>query len=118
MVSTLNFAVYWLYVKIDMIEIRNTFSSDYSHFYIRGRFVAQGDNYEIKHRSGIIIYPRTSIKRPSGAFDPDHDHRMAFASALGALETGGLLLNHTCVNKTLPQFWNLWNHMLGLTTSK
>jgi len=77
-----------------------------------------GGTCEIKHPSGMTIYPRTSIKRPSGAFDPDHDHRMAFAAALGALETGGLLLNHTCVNKTLPQFWNLWNHMLGLTTSK
>ena len=77
-----------------------------------------GGTCEIKHRSEMTIYPRTSIKRPSGAFDPDHDHRMAFATALGALETGGLLLNHTCVNKTLPQFWNLWNHMLGLTTSK
>ena len=77
-----------------------------------------GGTCEIKHPSEMTIYPRTSIKRPSGAFDPDHDHRMAFAAALGALETGGLLLNHTCVNKTLPQFWDLWNHMLGLTTSK
>jgi len=77
-----------------------------------------GGTCEIKNPSEMTIYPRTSIKRPSGAFDPDHDHRMAFASALGALETGGLLLNHTCVNKTLPQFWDLWNYMLGLTTSK
>jgi len=77
-----------------------------------------GGTCEIKHPSEMTIYPRASIKRPSGAFDPDHDHRMAFAAALGALETGGLLLNHTCVNKTLPQFWDLWNYMLGLTTSK
>jgi 3-phosphoshikimate 1-carboxyvinyltransferase len=77
-----------------------------------------GGTCEIKDRSEVTIYPRTSIKRPSGAFDPDNDHRMAFAAALGALQTGGLLLNHTCVNKTLPQFWDLWNHMLGFTTSK
>ena len=77
-----------------------------------------GGTCEIRHRSEITIYPRTSIKRPIGAFDPDRDHRMAFAAALGALETGGLLMNRTCVNKTLPQFWDLWNHMLGLTTSK
>ena len=33
-----------------------------------------GGTCEIKHRSEMTIYPRTSIMRPSGAFDPDHDH--------------------------------------------
>ena len=73
-----------------------------------------GGTCEIKHRSEMTIYPRTFIKRPDGAFNPDNDHRMAFASALGAIETGGSLVNHSCVNKTLPQFWDLWNRMLGL----
>ena len=74
-----------------------------------------GGTCEIKHRSEMTIYPRTSIMRPSGAFDPDHDHRMAFAAALGALETGGAILDPTCVNKTFPDFWKEWTQMIRLS---
>ena len=74
-----------------------------------------GGTCEIKHRSEMTIYPRTSIKRPSGAFDPDHDHRMAFAAALGALETGGTILDPTCVDKTFPDFWKEWTKMIRLS---
>jgi len=74
-----------------------------------------GGTCEIKHRSEMTIYPRTSIKRPSGAFNPDHDHRMAFAATLGALETGGTILDPTCVNKTFPDFWKEWTKMIRLS---
>ena len=74
-----------------------------------------GGTCEIKHRSEMTIYPRTSIKRPSGVFDPDHDHRMAFAAALGALETGGTILDPNCVNKTFPDFWKEWTKMIRLS---
>ena len=70
-----------------------------------------GGTCEIIHHSEITIYPRTSSKRPLGAFDPDHDHRMAFAAALGALETGGILLDPMCTNKTFPDFWLTWSKM-------
>ncbi len=46
------------------------------------------------------------------AFDPRNDHRMAFAAAVGALRTGGRLLNPGCVGKTFPSFWDDWTHML------
>ena len=74
-----------------------------------------GGTCEIKHRSEMTIYPRTSIKRPSGVFNPDHDHRMAFAATLGALETGGTILDPTCVNKTFPDFWKEWTKMIRLS---
>ena len=74
-----------------------------------------GGTYEIKHRSEMTIYPRASIKRPSGVFDPNQDHRMAFAAALGALETGGAILDPTCVNKTFPDFWKEWTKMIRVS---
>jgi len=46
-------------------------------------------------------------------FDPRNDHRMAFAAALGGLRWGGGLRNPQCVAKTFPDFWNVWQGMLG-----
>jgi 3-phosphoshikimate 1-carboxyvinyltransferase len=48
------------------------------------------------------------------AFNPRNDHRMAFAAALGGLRCGGEIQNPGCVAKTLPTFWEDWNHMLGI----
>ncbi|HNX32550.1 MAG TPA: 3-phosphoshikimate 1-carboxyvinyltransferase [Holophaga sp.] len=50
---------------------------------------------------------------PRPPFDPRHDHRMAFAAAVGALRCGGELLDPECVAKTLPTFWEDWAAMLG-----
>ena len=75
-----------------------------------------GGTYEIKSHSEIIIHPRISEKKPLTAFDPSGDHRIAFAAALGALKTGGPILNPTCVNKTFPNFWVEWSKMLGEVT--
>ena len=75
-----------------------------------------GGTYEIKSHSEIIIHPRISEKKPLTAFDPSGDHRIAFAAALGALKTGGPILNPTCVNKTFPNFWVEWSKMLGQVT--
>jgi len=46
-------------------------------------------------------------------FDPRNDHRMAFAAAVGGLRRGGVLLHPECVAKTFPQFWDVWQGMLG-----
>jgi 3-phosphoshikimate 1-carboxyvinyltransferase len=75
-----------------------------------------GGTYEIKYLSEIIIHPRISEKKPLVTFDPSGDHRIAFAAALGALKTGGPILNPTCVNKTFPDFWVEWSKMLGQVT--
>ena len=48
-----------------------------------------------------------------GPFDPRHDHRMAFAAALGGLRWGGELEDPQCVAKTFPDFWEVWRDMLG-----
>lgn len=52
-----------------------------------------------------------SPSRP--AFDPRHDHRMAFAAAVGALRCGGTLRDPDCVGKTFPEFWRVWERMLA-----
>jgi 3-phosphoshikimate 1-carboxyvinyltransferase len=46
-------------------------------------------------------------------FNPRNDHRMAFAAALGGLRWGGDLLDPHCVAKTFPEFWGVWQGMLG-----
>jgi 3-phosphoshikimate 1-carboxyvinyltransferase len=46
-------------------------------------------------------------------FDPRNDHRMAFAAAVGGLRWGGSLLDPHCVAKTFPEFWEVWQGMLG-----
>ena len=74
-----------------------------------------GGTYDTPNTSTLTIYPRTSHHRPQGVFDPAQDHRMAFAAALGTLATGGSLRDPSCVHKTLPQFWDLWLHMLSGT---
>ncbi len=72
-----------------------------------------GGRCVIKTSSEIVIYPRTSYRKPLAAFDPGQDHRLAFATALGALLTGGTIMDPNCVNKTFPGFWVEWSKMLG-----
>ncbi len=70
-----------------------------------------GGRTEIRYNSKIIIYPRAQASKPIAPFDPSGDHRMAFAFALGALDTGGRILDPLCVNKTFPNFWMEWSKM-------
>ena len=42
---------------------------------------------------------------PMPPFDPQGDHRMAFAAAIGAMKLGGTILSPSCVNKSFPGFW-------------
>ena len=70
-----------------------------------------GGRTEIRYNSEIIIYPRAQSSKPIMPFDPSGDHRMAFAFALGALDTGGTILDPLCVNKTFPNFWMEWSKM-------
>jgi len=71
-----------------------------------------GGACDLRYFSEMVIYPRTSIGKPLGIFDPDKDHRMAFAAALGALSTGGSIINPSCVNKTFPNFWSEWGKLI------
>jgi 3-phosphoshikimate 1-carboxyvinyltransferase len=63
-------------------------------------------NHTLRIRPGRHLGPRPP-------FDPRHDHRMAFAAALGGLAWGGDLLDASCVAKTFPEFWKVWGSMLG-----
>lgn len=45
-------------------------------------------------------------------FDPRHDHRMAFAAAVGGLRWGGEVRDPACVAKTFPTFWEAWEACL------
>jgi len=73
-----------------------------------------GSTSELRYNSEIIIQPRTNANRPNEVFDPSGDHRIAFAAALGALKTGGMILDPYCVNKTFPDFWLEWNKLFDL----
>lgn len=57
---------------------------------------------------GMIIEGRDKLKAKKFSFDPDNDHRMAFAAALFAF--GGFeveLSNQHVVRKSFPQFWDI-----------
>ena len=70
-----------------------------------------GGRTEMHYNSEIIIYPRAQPSKPIVPFHPSGDHRIAFAFALGALDTGGTILDPLCVNKTFPNFWMEWSKM-------
>lgn len=72
-----------------------------------------GGTCKVSNCSEIIIYPKISVRKLSGAFDPDYDHRMAFAAALGCLSTGGVIINPNCVKKTFPEFWTQWSKLFS-----
>lgn len=57
---------------------------------------------------GMIIEGGNNLKTTKFSFDPDNDHRMAFAAALFAY--GGFdveLSNQHVVSKSFPQFWDI-----------
>ena len=62
-------------------------------------------NHTLRIRPGVI----PPAQRPP--VDPRHDHRMAFAAAVGGLRCGGSILDLECVAKTFPDFWTVWARM-------
>tara|TARA_B110001454_G_scaffold106457_1_gene100221 strand:+ start:60424 stop:61617 length:1194 start_codon:yes stop_codon:yes gene_type:complete len=57
---------------------------------------------------GMIIEGNERIEPKKFAFDPDNDHRMAFAAALFGFAGFEVDLAHRhVVNKSFPQFWNI-----------
>jgi len=59
---------------------------------------------------GIVIHGR---KKLSGAvMDPHNDHRLAMSLAVVGLKIPGMTIqNETCVNKSFPRFWELWDRL-------
>ncbi|MEI6592329.1 MAG: 3-phosphoshikimate 1-carboxyvinyltransferase [Holophagaceae bacterium] len=71
-----------------------------------------GGQAEVIGDHTLRITPGTP-SAPRAPFNPRNDHRMAFAAAVGALRWGGDLLDPHCVAKTFPDFWEVWQGMLG-----
>jgi 3-phosphoshikimate 1-carboxyvinyltransferase len=59
---------------------------------------------------GLIIHGATKL---SGiVVDPHNDHRLAMALAVVGLRVPGIWLkNESCVNKSFPNFWELWDKL-------
>ena len=59
---------------------------------------------------GIIIHGGGSF---SGTLvDPHNDHRLAMSLAVIGLKVPGISVkNETCVDKSFPRFWDLWNQL-------
>jgi len=63
---------------------------------------------------GIIIHPdRNAIKTPEGTiFNTYNDHRMAMSLSLLEFALGEIEFNDkTCVAKSFPTFWNVWENV-------
>jgi len=71
-----------------------------------------GGQAEVVGDHTLRITPGTP-SRDRTPFNPRNDHRMAFAAALGGLRWGGELRDPECVAKTFPDFWKVWQGMLG-----
>jgi 3-phosphoshikimate 1-carboxyvinyltransferase len=71
-----------------------------------------GGQAEVIGDHTLRITPGTTSRQRT-PFNPRNDHRMAFAAALGGLRWGGDLLDPHCVAKTFPDFWHVWQGMLG-----
>lgn len=59
---------------------------------------------------GMEIHPPESLAMPSAPFDydPDYDHRLAFAAALLASQNYPIRILHPeVVNKSFPEFWQI-----------
>ena len=68
-----------------------------------------GGRTELLSSTSLKIYPLQAVTSHKSQlaeepFDPMDDHRLAFAAAIGALKTGGTILNLECVNKSWPTF--------------
>ncbi len=47
-----------------------------------------------------------------GLIDPHNDHRLAMSFAIAGLKTSGIRIqDETCVNKSFPDFWNVFNSL-------
>ena len=59
---------------------------------------------------GINIYGGGHLT--GNVVDPHNDHRLAMSLAVIGLKVPGLTLkDETCVDKSFPQFWNLWDRL-------
>jgi 3-phosphoshikimate 1-carboxyvinyltransferase len=70
-----------------------------------------GGRAEERPGPALVIHPRPKgAPRPAAAphFDPNGDHRMAFAAAVASLINGGGVLDRGCVAKSFPLFWDGW----------
>lgn len=76
-----------------------------------------GGHWTSPDNGSLIIHPKVGQDHPLYSFDPSNDHRIAFAAALGGLQVGGVLLDSECVQKSFPEFWSLWEAMLGTKDS-
>ncbi len=67
-----------------------------------GRIEEMDDGIDIyggRHLTGTIV-------------DPHNDHRLAMSLAVIGLKVSGISLkNENCVDKSFPQFWDLWDHL-------
>lgn len=70
-----------------------------------------GGQAEIEGNHTLRIRPGVTPPALRPPFDPRHDHRMAFAAAVGGLRCGGSILDPECVAKTFPDFWSVWAGM-------
>jgi 3-phosphoshikimate 1-carboxyvinyltransferase len=68
-----------------------------------------GGRVEETH-DGLIIYGQKKLK--GVVVDPHDDHRLAMSLAAVGLRVPGIRIkNEKCVNKSFPQFWELWDRL-------
>lgn len=66
-----------------------------------------GRNVEV-HDDGLMIFGKSQKPNCSFKFDPDHDHRLAFAAALAQAFGAEVDIQHKdVVNKSFPEFWDV-----------
>jgi 3-phosphoshikimate 1-carboxyvinyltransferase len=59
---------------------------------------------------GLIIHGNTKLS--GTVVDPHKDHRLAMALAVVGLRVPGIRIkNEFCVNKSFPNFWELWDKL-------
>ena len=60
------------------------------------------------HNDGLTIFGKAQKPNCSFEFDPDHDHRLAFAAALAKAFGASVDIQHKdVVNKSFPEFWDV-----------
>lgn len=67
----------------------------------------------VETEDGLAITPASNLS--GGLWQSYEDHRMATAGAIVGLRVAGIVVeNIGCTSKTMPNFVELWNQMLGL----
>ena len=57
---------------------------------------------------GLLIYG--GVKLHGAEVDPHNDHRLAMSLAIVGLRIEGIrIINETCVDKSFPTFWDVWD---------